>query len=78
MGHRGATASSLLRWSGPWFCAQLAGSVAAGAEGTAGLESWGTFGGGEGQEGVIREGSMKGMTVSKFSKHGDEMASRSA
>lgn len=44
MGHRGATASSLLRWSGPWFCAQLAGSVAAGAEGTAGLESWGTFG----------------------------------
>lgn len=35
---------SLLRWLGPWFCAQLAGSVAAGAEGTAGLESWGTFG----------------------------------
>lgn len=44
LGRRGATASSLLRWSGPRFCAQLAGSVAASAEGTAGLESWGTFG----------------------------------
>lgn len=39
LGHRGVTVSSLLRWPGPWFCAQLAGSVAASAERTAGLES---------------------------------------
>lgn len=31
LGHRGVTVSSLLRWPGPWFCAQLAGSVAASA-----------------------------------------------
>lgn len=33
-------------------------------------------GGGEEQEGVIREGSMKGMTLSKFYKHGDDLVKR--
>lgn len=34
------------------------------------------IGGREGQEGVIGEGSIKGMTVSKFSKHGDDLVKR--